>query len=243
MSYFTRFLRVFSLLYLIILVHSFALPQSDAGTLPDAPTPEPALPEPADANDDGDQGGELIGDLLNGITTPIGKSIANVLTGAESGLTSFTATPPAKATIPGCKKSADTCCIWYAVAADLTAAFKGPSGRCNELARGAIRLGFHDAGTWSKALKAKGQDFGGADGSFVLFNEITRTENRGLELITLFTNGLYAKYKGSGVGMGDLIQFQATHAVVTCPLGPRVRFFAGRKVRHSFQSFKSPKLM
>jgi hypothetical protein len=28
--------------------------------------------------------------------------------------------------------------------------------------------------------------------------------------------------------MADLIQFAAIHAVVTCPLGPRIRFFAGR---------------
>lgn len=31
------------------------------------------------------------------------------------------------------------------------------------------------------------------------------------------------------VGVADIIQFGAAHAVVTCPLGPRVRTFVGRK--------------
>lgn len=112
------------------------------------------------------------------------------------------------------------------------------------MARAAIRLGFHDAGTWSSKLAAAGQDFGGADGSFVLFNEITRAENRGLELITLFAMTMRAKYKSSGVNLGDLIQFMATHAVVTCPLGPRVRTFIGRKVSrpHCFAHKSKKKL-
>ncbi|KAF2267947.1 hypothetical protein CC78DRAFT_530369 [Lojkania enalia] len=29
--------------------------------------------------------------------------------------------------------------------------------------------------------------------------------------------------------MADCFQFAAIHAVITCPLGPRIRFFAGRK--------------
>lgn len=31
------------------------------------------------------------------------------------------------------------------------------------------------------------------------------------------------------VGYADMIQFAATHATVTCPLGPRIRTFIGRK--------------
>lgn len=94
----------------------------------------------------------------------------------------------------------------------------------------AIRLGFHDAGTWSQKLAAAGQDFGGADGSLVLFNEITRAENRGLEVIVALAKTMMFKYKDSGISMADLIQYAATHAVVTCPLGPRIRTFVGRKV-------------
>ena len=96
------------------------------------------------------------------------------------------------------------------------------------MARAAIRLGFHDAGTWSQALANAGQDFGGADGSFVLFDEITRPENKGLENVTAFVKEYHEKFPA--VRMADLIQYMAVHAVVTCPLGPRVRAFVGRKV-------------
>jgi hypothetical protein len=108
----------------------------------------------------------------------------------------------------------------------LTAAFLGPTGRCNSLARQAIRLGFHDAGTWSKSLAAAGQDFGGADGSIALAGENTRAENNGLQGVI---QKMSTVQKTFGVGMADLIQFAAIHATVTCPLGPRIRFFAGRK--------------
>lgn len=61
--------------------------------------------------------------------------------------------------------------------------FRGPSARCNKFARGAVRLGFHDAGTWKK-----GNSFGGADGSVILTNEISvRPANKGLEEITAVT--------------------------------------------------------
>lgn len=219
---------VFVALCFLTLVHSFALPANgatDPAGAPEAPE-DPNAPEDP-ANDANDGSGELLGDLKTGITTPIGQSIANILLGTESGMSGATGTPPAKGSIADCKKSTDTCCIWYAVSKDLTAAFKGPTGRCNDMARAAIRLGFHDAGTWSKSLAAAGQDYGGADGSLVLFGEITRKENRGLELIVLLAKALQLKYK---VGMGDLIQYMANHATVTCPLGPRVRTFVGRKV-------------
>lgn len=32
-----------------------------------------------------------------------------------------------------------------------------------------------------------------------------------------------------GVGVADMLQFAAAHATVTCPLGPRMRTFVGRK--------------
>jgi hypothetical protein len=105
--------------------------------------------------------------------------------------------------------------------------FMGGAGRCNDQARAAIRLGFHDAGTWSKTNKAKGEDFGGADGSILLgFGEENRPENNGLQKIIKKLQTVQKKYK---VGAGDLVQFAANHATVTCPLGPRVRTFVGRK--------------
>ena len=76
-----------------------------------------------------------------------------------------------------CKK--DTCCVWKYVADEMVAKFRGNSFRCNKYARGAVRLGFHDAGAWKKGL-----DFGGADGSIILTEEIAlRPINKGLEEI------------------------------------------------------------
>jgi len=189
-----------------------------------------ALPTPQVDNDDGSEPGTLIGDLKTGITTPMGQTIANILLGTETGQSQDPATPPANGGVGGCKTSTDTCCIWYSISADLTKAFKGKTGRCNAVARMAIRLGFHDAGTWSQKLADAGQDFGGADGSLVLFNELTRRENRGLEVVVALAKVIYAKYKNNKITMADLIQYMANHAVVTCPLGPRVRTFVGRKV-------------
>ncbi|KAF2030486.1 heme peroxidase, partial [Setomelanomma holmii] len=120
----------------------------------------------------------------------------------------------------------DPCCRWYYISEELTGAFVDADGTCNALARASIRMGFHDAGTWSSKLIAAGQDYGGADGSLVLFDEIKRPENFGLESAVGFAQQLYNKYN---VTMADLIQYMANHAVVSCPLGPRVRTYVGRK--------------
>lgn len=97
---------------------------------------------------------------------------------------------------------------------------------CTDDARAAIRAGFHDAGTWSKSLASTGQDYGGADGSIFLFGETTRTENNGLQGIV---NTLGQLARELAVEVSDMIQFAAAHAVVNCPLGPRMRTFVGRK--------------
>jgi hypothetical protein len=106
----------------------------------------------------------------------------------------------------------------------MEAKFRGISGRCNGYARAAVRLGFHDAGTWNKTV-----GFGGADGSIILGNEGGRPENNGLQDIIAVTKGWYKSYKQYGVGMADLIQMGANVATVVCPLGPRVRTYVGRK--------------
>lgn len=95
---------------------------------------------------------ELIGDLLNltdAQLTPVGRSIKNILTQGGND-TSEGESPqsdetwdgpvPAKDT-PEC--AADVCCIWQYISNDLQQVFRGNSGRCTKLARGAIRLGFH----------------------------------------------------------------------------------------------------
>jgi hypothetical protein len=188
-----------------------------------------ALPIPQ-RPDDGSIGGVLIGDLrTKGATTPVGKLIADILQGRAGGESDArTDSPKGK---DACRNSKDACCIWHEISEELTRKFKnGKKGLCNNNARAAVRLGFHDAGTWSQKLADAGQDFGGADGSLVLFDEVGRGENRGLEKIVGIAREMHGKYKRFGVGMADLVQYMAVHATVTCPLGPRIRVFVGRKV-------------
>ncbi|KAI6351567.1 hypothetical protein MCOR25_009862 [Pyricularia grisea] len=173
---------------------------------------------------------ELIGDLIgmpNNKLSSTGFAIKELLTttgGApESGEAYRDGELAARGT-PACAK--DTCCIWKYIADDMVPTFRGTSGRCTDLARAAIRMGFHDAGGWSKSTGR----LGGADGSLILApEEIERSDNRGLEDIVAQTKKWHAQYSKYGVGMADLVQFAANVATVVCPLGPRVRTFIGRK--------------
>ena len=160
-----------------------------------------------DPNDDGSVPGVLIGDIKDGGKTQVGKSIARILLEQEPGQASISGYKPPG--LPGSAKcKADVCCVWAHISNELTTLFRGPSNRCNKYARAAIRLGFHDAGTWREGLT-----FGGADGSIVLAKqEITRPENRGLETIVKLIRDMQRKY---AVGMADLVQFAAKHAVVS----------------------------
>jgi hypothetical protein len=111
--------------------------------------------------------------------------------------------------------------------------FRGKSGRCTRYARMAVRLGFHDAGGWNKATAAANQQ-GGADGSIILNPvEMTLSENNGLQIIVAQMQTWYDKWHNqegySSVTMADLIQFGATVAAVTCPQGPRIKTYVGRK--------------
>jgi hypothetical protein len=119
----------------------------------------------------------------------------------------------------------DTCCVWRHIADEMKDAMAGSAGRCNTMARTAIRMAFHDAGTWSKST-GKG---GGADGSIVLAGECEeRKGNRGLQDICAQMRVWHAKYAQYGVSMADLVQMSATVATVVCPLGPRIRSYVGR---------------
>ncbi|WYZ35995.1 hypothetical protein EsH8_X_000642 [Colletotrichum jinshuiense] len=182
--------------------------------------------------DEGDSN-EVIGDLAtldDSKLTVVGKSVKQLLTGfdePESDEAYSTSAKGGKLPAKGTAAcAADTCCIWKYIANDLQAVFKGRSGRCTDFARAAIRLGFHDAGGWSKSTG----NLGGADGSIILAaDEMTRGENRGLEEIVAQTTNWYNQYKQYGIGMADLIQFSANVATVVCPLGPRIRTYVGRK--------------
>lgn len=95
---------------------------------------------------------ELIGDLLNltdAQLTPVGRSIKNILTQGGNDTSEGESpqsdetwdTPVPVKDTPEC--AADVCCIWQYISNDLQETFRGSSGRCTKLARGAIRLGFH----------------------------------------------------------------------------------------------------
>lgn len=159
-----------------------------------------------DGKDDGDDDPVLIGDVQDGGKTPVGKTVARILLKKESGESyKYKYDPPGPAGSPKCK--ADTCCVWYHISKHLESLFTGPYGQCNGDARAAIRLGFHDAGAWKSGL-----NFAGADGSIALSDtELTRIENRGLQAIT---EKLLDVRKRFDVGVADLIQFAAKHAVV-----------------------------
>ncbi|KAL1654307.1 hypothetical protein SLS61_003314 [Didymella pomorum] len=67
---------------------------------------------------------------------------------------------------------------------------------------------------------------GGCDGSLVLAGELTLPENRGLDVIGGYLKDLADSYQ---VGVADMIVFAGSHAIVTCPGGPRVKTYIGRK--------------
>lgn len=156
---------------------------------------------------------ELIGDLktlADSKLTSIGKDIKAILLDqkiAES-TTIDSSIPVGAIGSAACK--ADLCCHWKWLAYEMTAKFNGSSGRCSKFARQAVRLGFHDAGVWSKD-----SGYGGADGSILLSNEMSRADNNGLSAIADQTNKWYTKYNQYGLSMADIIQFGANVATVS----------------------------
>jgi hypothetical protein len=171
---------------------------------------------------------EMIGDLIDlpdKSLTKTGRDIKSILSGRGNpqDLTAgfWLGTPSLGSRLCGL----DPCCTWKHIANEMAAAMVGSAGRCNDLARSAIRLGFHDAATWSKTTGGTG-----ADGSIVLTDECARVpENGGLLPVCGQMKTWHDKYSRYGVSMADLIQFAANVATVSCPLGPRIRTFIGRK--------------
>ncbi|RCI12786.1 hypothetical protein L249_0725 [Ophiocordyceps polyrhachis-furcata BCC 54312] len=170
-------------------------------------------------------GPQLLGDLATlsaESLTPTGKAIRGILLKQDAGHDIGGQTA---ATSNGSSK--DVCGIWKPIADDMAQAMAGPDRQCNDVARAAIRLGFHDAGAWSMGTASTG---GGADGSIVLARECeTREENNGLQDICSRMRAWFDKYKQHDISMADLIQMGANVGTVVCPLGPRVRSFVGRK--------------
>lgn len=87
---------------------------------------------------------------------------------------------------------------------------------CTDDARAAVRLGFHDAASWSKAASALGDDRGGADGSFLLFREDNRPENNGLQDFVGKLVDIHSR--NPGVSAADIVQFAAHHGTVSTQL-------------------------
>lgn len=151
---------------------------------------------------------ELIGDLVDinpANLTQVGRDITELLLryGAPESDVSYTSVPPLKSA--ACAK--DTCCVWKYIADEMTDLFRGESGRCTKWARMAVRLGFHDAGAWSKSTAPQG---GGADGSICLTDEYTLPENSGLEDMCLQMRAWYDEWnnkKGFNISMADLIRY------------------------------------
>ncbi|KAJ7056412.1 heme peroxidase [Mycena amicta] len=99
-------------------------------------------------------------------------------------------------------------------------------GRCGDLSRAAVRLAFHDAGTFSLRLGALGLPNGGADGSFLTDpTEVLRPENKGLENITAALTPLPERF---GVSPGDVLHLAGVLGVLSCPGGPRIDVYLGR---------------
>ncbi|UPL03779.1 hypothetical protein LCI18_014713 [Fusarium solani-melongenae] len=174
---------------------------------------------------------QLLGDLRtlsDSSLTRVGSDIKKILQGSGNpeSRDRYFGVPPMNT--PRCKR--DTCCVWKYISDELHTLFQGDSGRCSKWARYAVRMGFHDAGTWSTKTAAQG---GGADGSIILAGELSRGENLGLQDMGKKYQEVYTKYHDKlgfdQVTYADLIQMGANIAAVTCPLGPRVRSFVGRQ--------------
>ncbi|KAI1348532.1 peroxidase [Xylaria sp. FL0043] len=172
----------------------------------------------------GARSGTLLGDLLMGVLTAVGETIKGILqtgTGAIDPGTSASYNPPGPLGSSACTQ--DPLCVWYYVASKMWGDFADANG-CTDLGRGAIRQGFHDAAAWDVS-----STYGGADGSLLLSDELSRSENLGLAEIGAVTKGYYSTFHPYGAGMADIIQLGALVGTVACPGGPRIRAFAGRK--------------
>ncbi|CAG8978393.1 hypothetical protein HYALB_00009979 [Hymenoscyphus albidus] len=122
------------------------------------------------------------------------------------------------------EKGAECPAAWQAIVKDFSAMFMGPDGQCTDDARAAIRECFHDCSTYTKSLGKSG----GCDGSLILADEVnTRPENKGLQEISAKLVAMKAKYQNAS--MADLIVMGSSVAIVSCPGGPRIDTFIGRK--------------
>ncbi|KAM5385215.1 hypothetical protein ACJZ2D_001176 [Fusarium nematophilum] len=111
----------------------------------------------------------MIGDLVDGATTEVGRRVQDCLLGDAS----CEVTTQKNSTV----YRRETRCVWDYVQSNLTEIFSEDDGTCSRLARQAVRLGFHDTCAWSQTSRT-----GGADGRLLLGpDEISRLVNNGME--------------------------------------------------------------
>lgn len=167
---------------------------------------------------------ELLGDLAtlkDSELTTAGKDIKAILLGRGDGQSTADYKAPAYDSAE-CKK--DECCVWHYVAEELYGLMHdSATGTCTDFARASIRMGFHDAAAWNKQ-----SSWGGADGSLLLSNELSRPENAAMNPAGAKMKTIFAKYEPRGISMADLLQVGAKVGVLACPGGPRIRTFVGR---------------
>ncbi|KAA8913459.1 heme peroxidase [Sphaerosporella brunnea] len=102
-----------------------------------------------------------------------------------------------------------------------------PGAQCGDNARAAVRLAFHDAGTFSLAIQARGGRNGGADGSMLIDpTEIERPDNNGLQQIVTALTPLAAQF---GVSNADILHVTGILGVIVCPGGPVIETWVGRR--------------
>lgn len=140
-----------------------------------------------------------------------GSLIKRILEGRENPedrTTSYTSVPGRNSA--ACRR--DKCCIWKHIADEMRSKMVGGAGRCNNLARQAVRMGFHDAAAWSLNT-GRG---GGADGSLVLARECyNRKDNAGMKLGCDQMQAWYNTYRPYGISMADLIQMGGKLILIT----------------------------
>ncbi|KAL4936409.1 hypothetical protein BDV06DRAFT_233436 [Aspergillus oleicola] len=167
---------------------------------------------------------EMIGDLSDRATTEVGRRVRDCIAGTQTCEDQAAKSYTAPGELGSTECDADTCCVWEFIQRDIVPLFRSTNETCNNLARSAVRLGFHDAGAWSTT-----SDYGGADGSLLLSaDEINRAENDGLQEVRSRALEILDNYSEYGVGAADLVQFMHNVATVVCPLGPRILTLVGR---------------
>jgi hypothetical protein len=103
---------------------------------------------------------------------------------------------------------------WFQISNELNTMFGAGAG-CTKDAHTAIRAIFHDC-----------FPVGGCDGSLAMQEELSRPANQIMASSINKFKSLAQKYR---VSMADMFAFAGSHAVISCPGGPVVKTYIGRR--------------